>query len=120
VARSFLESALASACPSFDSEWSALRATYPPDAPPSADDFLGALRAHVYRLLIEGRPAEVTRLLYALERLLAGADPILADLLEERFVGRLAADCRAAALDLRLVLPHLGPRSRAAWERAVA
>jgi hypothetical protein len=116
--RSYLESALASACPSFEREWALLRATYPPDEPPSADGFLAALRAHVCERLAGGRVADVTRLFFAVERLLDGADPVLQELLEDRFLAPLAADCRAAAVDPRLVLPHLGARSRAAWERS--
>ena len=63
---SYLESALASALPSFADEWSVLRRTYPAEAPPSAEDFLGALRSHVHQLLREGRAAELARLFYAL------------------------------------------------------
>jgi hypothetical protein len=120
VTKSYLEAALGNACPSFANEWPALRGTYPAHAPPSAEDFLGHLRAHVHRLLTEGRVAETTRLFAAVERLLTGADPILEELLERTFLGPLAADCRATALDPRLVLPHLGQRSRAAWDRALA
>ena len=118
MTKSYLESALGSACPSFASEWPALRGTYPPHAPPSAEDFLGHLGAHVHRLLSDGRVAETTRLFAAVERLLSGADPILEELLEGRFLGPLAEDCRATALDPRLVLPHLGQRTRAVWDRA--
>ena len=117
MARSYLESALASACPSFEREWAMLRATYPPDEPPSAEGFLAALRAHVRERLEGGRVSDVARLFYAVERLLDGADPVLQELLEERFLRPLAVDCRQARLHPGLVLPHLGPRSRAAWER---
>jgi hypothetical protein len=113
--RSYLESALASACPSFEREWAMLRATYLPDEMPSAEGFLAALRAHVRERLEDGRVADVVRLFYAVERLLDGADPVLQELLEERLLRALNADCRAAGVDPRLVLPHLGARSRAAW-----
>lgn len=117
---SYLESVLTGACPSFAGEWAALRGSYPPGAAPSVDDLFGALRSHVERRLTEGQVVDVVRLFYTVERLLGEADPILRELLEERFLGPLAADCRAAGLDERLVLPHLGPRSRAAWDRGLA
>ena len=115
--RSYLESVLLASCPGFAEEWAMLRATYPPDEPPSAAAFLGALRAHVHQRLTEGRVAEVARLLHTLERVLTEADPILRDLLEDTLIVPLAAACAATAIDPRLVLPHLGPRTRAAWER---
>ena len=114
---SYLESALTSACPSFRSAWAMMRAGYPPHSPPTAEGFLRALRAHVVHSLEAGRVADVTRLFYAVERLLDGADPVLQELLEDQFLRPLAADCRQSRLDPRLVLPHLGERSRAAWER---
>lgn len=117
---SYLESVLTSACPSFADEWAALRRAYPPGAAPSVDDLFGALRAHVEGRLREGRVADVVRLFYALERLLGDADPVLRELLEQRFLEPLAVACQAAGLDARLVLPHLGPRARAAWDRALA
>jgi hypothetical protein len=117
---SYLESSLTHACPSFAREWAALRATYPPGSPPSAEEFLDAMRVHVHRLLTDGHVAESARLFSALERLLTGADPVLEDLLVRGFLCRLAADCRETALDPRLVRPHLGPRARAAWDRALA
>ena len=115
--RSYLESALGSACPSFEREWAMLRATYPPNDPPSAEGYLAALRGHVCERLEGGQVSGVVRLFYAVERLLDGADPVLQELLEERFLGPLAADCREAGIDPRLVLPHLGPRSQTAWQR---
>lgn len=118
LTRSFLESALLTACPGFETPWQALARTYPPDAPPGADDFLGHLAAHVHRSLSDGRIAEVKRLFMAVERLLGEADPILEELLERALLARLAADVRDSALDERLVLPHLGPRARAVWARA--
>jgi hypothetical protein len=120
MARSYLETALVTAGPSFADQWAALRGAYPPGAAPSAEDLLGALQTHAHLLLMDGRVAEVTRLFYALERLLAGADPILQDLLEQKFLGPLAKACRDVALDPRLLVPHLGPRSRAVWDRALA
>ena len=120
MSASYLESTLVTACPSFAEEWVALRRVYPPEVPPSAKDFLGHLRAHVHRQLAEGRVAETQRLFVAVERLLVGADPILEELLEQSFLGPLAADCQSTALDPRRVVPRLGPRSRAAWERALA
>ena len=117
MSRSYLESVLTAACPSFADEWAMLRATYPPDAPPSAEGFLAALRSHVHDRLAAGRVAEVARLFRTLERLLEGADPILEELLERKLLEPLAADCRRMAVDQRLVLPHLGPRMRTVWER---
>jgi hypothetical protein len=114
---SFLESALALACPSFREEWTRLRRTYTPERPPSATEFLGALRAHVVQLLDAGRAAESVRLFLALERLLGEADPILRDLLEDEFLVPLAADWRTLGRDPQHVRPHLGPRARAAWDR---
>ena len=104
--------------PDFRARWSEVRRTYPPHAPPSAEDFLDHLVAHAQQALVEGRAAEVTRLFLAVERLLAGADPLLADLLETRLIGALAGVCRLSNVPPALVLPHLGPVSRAAWERA--
>jgi hypothetical protein len=120
VSSSYLEATLVAACPSFAEEWGALRRVYPPHVPPSAKDFLGHLRAHVHVLLDGGHVAETQRLFVAIERLLVGADPILEELLEQSFLGPLAADCRDASLDPRLVVPRLGPRSRAVWDRALA
>ena len=116
---SYLETVLTTACPSFAREWAMLRQTYPSDAPPSANGLLVSLRAHVEQCLGEGRVVEVVRLFYALERLLGEADPVLEELLVSGFVAPLALACRAAGLDLRLVLPHLGPRTRGAWDRAL-
>lgn len=115
MARTFLESALGSTLPSFTSEWAALRRTYPPTSPPTDADFLAALRAHVLRLLGEGRVAETTRFFYALERLLEEADPILHELIARDLVAALATECRLAAIDARRVEPYLGTRTRAAW-----
>lgn len=116
MGQSFLEVALGGACPSFAPEWQRLRATYGTDEP-SAADFLGALRAHLHVLLLEGRIAEVTRLLYAVERLLGDADPILEALLADELVAPLAGESATLGLDPRLLLPHLGPRTRAVWGR---
>ena len=116
--RSFLESALAGACPSFNDEWTVLRQTYPPDEPPSARAFLGALRAHLLQQLALGRVAELTRLFYALERLLGEADPILEELLTDELIAPLARELAGTSIDPRLVLPHLGRRTRRAWDRA--
>mgnify|MGYP006951165167 CR=1 FL=1 len=114
---SYLESVIVGACPGFADEWAALRRAYPSGVEPDVDDFFAALRAHVEGQLAEGRVTETVRLFYAVERLLRGADPILEELLEERFLVPLAAASRALGLDARLVLPHLGARSRPAWER---
>lgn len=114
---SFLERTLGNTIPDFQARWRELRRTYPPDAPPSAEDYLGHLAAHVSQALAEGRVAEVTRLFLAIERTLADADPLLAELLETHLLGALAEECREMRIDARLALPHLGPRSRAAWER---
>lgn len=118
MAWSYLESALTIACPSFKVEWAMVRGSYPPHDPPTAEQFLRALRAHVADSLAAGMVADVTRLFYAIERLLDGADPVLQGLLEDHFLRPLAAQCRHDGLDPALVLPHLGKRSRAAWEQA--
>jgi hypothetical protein len=115
LVRTFLESALASTLPSFTAEWEAHRHTYPPGSPHTDADFLATLRAHVVRLLAEGRVAETTRFFYALERLLEEADPILRELLERDLVAALATECRLTAIDARRVAPYLGRRTRAAW-----
>ena len=115
---SFLERTLAGTLPTFQQEWRELRRTYPDDAPPSADDFLGHLVAHVQHSLAEGRVAEVKRLFIAVERLLSDADPILQELLEVGLIARLAGECREASVAPALVIPHLGPKTRASWDRA--
>jgi hypothetical protein len=115
VARSFLESSLVSTLPSFTAEWEAHRRAYAPGSAPTDADFLATLRAHVVRLLADGRVAETTRFFYALERLLEEADPILHDLLERDLIAALAAECRATAIDARRIEPYLGKRTRAAW-----
>jgi hypothetical protein len=117
VARTFLETALASALPSLAAAWDAQRRAYPPGAAPSDADFLAFVRAHVVQLLTEGRVAETTRFFYALERVLAEADPILQDLLEHDLVARLATECRLARVDPRHIEPFLGRRTRAAWSQ---
>ena len=115
MARTFLESALGATVPSFAPEWDAHRRSYSPGSPPTDREFLATFRAHVVSLLHDGRVAETTRFFYALERLLAEADPILRDLLEQDLVAALAADCRAAAIDSRRVEPYLGARTRGVW-----
>ena len=117
---SYLESALTSSCPSFRHAWTMMRAGYPPHSPPTAEGFLRALRAHVIHSLEAGRVADVTRLFYAVERLLEGADPVLQELLEEQLLRPLAAEFQQARLDPGLVLPHLGERSRAVWKKGEA
>ena len=117
MARSFVESALTSTLPSFAADWDAQRRAYPPGAPPSDLDFLASLRAHVVRLLAEGRVAETSRFFYALERLLSDADPILQQLLERDLIAALAADTTSAGIDARRVEPYLGNRTRAAWTK---
>lgn len=111
----FLESTLAGALPSFATEWEAHRRAYPPGSAPTDDDFLATLRSHVVTLLTEGRVAETTRFFYAIERVLAGADPILRDLLERDLVRALAAECRGAHVEARRIEPYLGRLTRAAW-----
>ena len=115
MTRRYLESALGGTLPSFAAEWDAQRRAFPPGAPPGDADFLASLRAHVVRLLAEGRVAETTRFFYALERMLGEADPILRDLLDRDLIAALAKDCRHAAIDSRRVEPYLGTRTRAAW-----
>jgi hypothetical protein len=115
MARTFLETALASTLPSFTAEWAAHRRTYPVGSPPTDADFLAALRAHVLHLLSAGRVAETTRFFYALERLLEEADPILRELLEHDVIVALATECRLAAIDARRVEPYLGRLTRATW-----
>lgn len=113
--RSFLETSLIGTLPSFAQEWDAHRRAYPPGSPPADGEFLATLRAHVLRLLAEGRVAETTRFFYTVERLLAEADPILHDVLEHDLVIALAAECRLAAIDARRIEPYLGSRTRVAW-----
>jgi hypothetical protein len=119
MARTFLESTLASTLPSFKDEWEAHRRAYPLGSTPSDGDFLAALRAHVVWLLVDGRVAETSRFFYALERVLSEADPILRGLLERDVVSPLATECRHAAIDVRRVEPYLGDRTRAVWVSAV-
>lgn len=118
MARTFLETALVSTLPSFAAEWMAYRRAYPPDAPPTDVEFLATLRAHVVALLGEGRVAETTRFLYALERLLEEADPVLREVLERDLVVALAIECRRSAIDARRVEPYLGTRTRDVWLNA--
>ena len=115
MARSYLESALASTLPSFATEWDAHRRAYSPTLPPDDADFLAAFRAHVVSLLGAGRVAETSRFFYALERLLGEADPILRDLLDREVIRALAVECRLAGIDSRRVEPYLGERSRVIW-----
>ena len=115
MTRRYLESTLGGTLPSFTAEWDAQRRAFPPGAPPDEADFLASLRAHVVRLLADGRVAETTRFFYTLERMLGEADPILRDLLERDLIAGLAADCSHAAIDSRRVEPYLGTRTRAAW-----
>lgn len=116
----FLESALATTLPSFVADWEAQRRAYPPGSGPSDLDFLAALRAHVVRLLADGRVAETSRFFYALERIFDEADPILRDLLERDLIAELGADCRVAMIDARRVEPYLGKRTRDAWMRTTS
>jgi len=118
VARTYLESTLASTLPSFTAEWESHRRAYPPGSGPSDADFLATLRAHVVGLLAAGRIAETTRFFYSLERLMGEADPILRDLLERDLVAALATECRHAGIDARRVEPYLGTRTRATWTTA--
>ena len=118
MARTYLESALASTLPSFTAEWEAHRRAYPPGSGPGDADFFTALRAHVVALLAHGRVAETTRFFYALERLSMEADPVLRDLLDRELVAALATDCRVMGIDARRVEPYLGARTRLAWTNA--
>jgi hypothetical protein len=118
VARTFLESTLASTLPSFAGEWEAHRRTYPIGSPPSDVDFLATLRAHVVWLLSDGRVAETTRFFYALERLLSEADPILRELLERDLVQTLANECRLSSIDSRRIEPYLGTYTRILWQKS--
>ena len=118
MARSYLESAFASALPSFPAEWDAHRRAYAPGSGPSDADFLAALRAHVVALLAHGRVAETTRFFYALERLTGEADPVLRELLDRELVAALATECRVMGIDARRVEPYLGARTRLAWTNA--
>jgi hypothetical protein len=119
VARSFLESTFLTACPTFRPSWDAMRRGYEPNAEPDASAFLGALRFHVVGLASVGRVAEFTRFAQTLDRLLAEADPILEDLLDTELVGPLATAVRAGELAPALIEPHLGARTRAAWQRHI-
>jgi len=115
VSGAYLERIFHAALPSFADEWRLLRATYPNDAPPSAAAFLGALRVHVAELLVARRVAESARFFATLERLLADADPVLEELLLAHLLLPLARECADRRVDPRLILPHLGPRTRGAW-----
>ena len=116
MARSFLESALAGAVPTFATEWELQRRAYPAGTAPSTTDFLDALRAHVVGLLAAGRVAETTRLFYAIERLLGDADPVLEELLTREFLARLARDCRVAGIETERIGAYLGVKARRGWE----
>jgi hypothetical protein len=117
---SFLESTLLLACPSFRPEWDALRRGHAPHSEPAAADFLAALSAHVLDLLVRGHVAEFAQVARTVERLLAEADPILADLLAEGLVAPLAQGARALSVPTALVAPHIGPRTRRAWDAAAS
>lgn len=118
MARSYLETTLASTLPSFAAEWDAHRRVYSPGDGPTDDDFLAALRAHVVGLLADGRVAETTRFFYALERLAGEADPVLRELIDRDLVAALATECRASGIDARRVEPYLGTRTRMVWMNA--
>ena len=115
--RSFLESSFLAACPSFQESWEATRRGYGPHAEPDAPAFLGALRFHVLGLASVGRVAEFTRFAQTLDRLLAGADPILEELLTEHLVAPLVTAVREGEIASIVVEPHLGLRTRVAWRR---
>jgi hypothetical protein len=119
VARSFLESTFLTACPTFRPSWEALRRSYEPAAEPDASAFLTALRLHVIGLASVGRVAEFNRFAQTLDRLLAEADPILEDLLNEQLVEPLAKAVRDGEVAPAQIEPHLGARARAAWRRHV-
>ncbi len=115
----YIERELLTACPSFRDEWNRIRVTYGGEQP-LVTDFLSALRSHVLMMLAERRVAEVTRLCYAVERLLENADPILEELLATQLVSPLAADSRDSPSTDAALVPHLGPRTRRMWDRARA
>jgi hypothetical protein len=117
MARSFLESSFLTACPSFEPSWEAQRRGHEPGSEPDASAFLSALGLHVTGLASVGRVAEFSRFAQTLDRLLAGADPILEDLLTEHLVAPLATAVRDGELSPLVVEPFLGLRTRAAWSR---
>lgn len=117
---SVIESTLLAACPSFAEPWRELRRAHPPDAELGLDEFLPHFNDHVLELAAIGRVAELSRVLRSIERLYAGADPILEDLLDARLVVPLATGARDRAIDVRLVAPHLGPRVGRAWRAALS
>jgi hypothetical protein len=119
MARSFLESTFLTACPTFRPSWDALRRGYQPGNEPDAAAFLAALRFHVVGLASVGRVAEFARFAQTLDRVLAEADPILEDLLNDELVAPLAIAVRDGELASAVVEPHLGARTRAAWRRHV-
>jgi hypothetical protein len=115
VSGGVLEATLLGACPGLREPWDALRRAHGGRAP-DEDDLLTHVRLHVVGLLATGRAAEFTRFASAVERLLGEADPILAAVLEERLLRPLAHDVEEARVPPSLVMPHLGPRTRAAWD----
>ena len=117
MTRSFLESTFLTACPSFRESWEATRRGYGPHAEPDAPAFLDALRFHVLGLAAVGRVAEFSRFAQTLDRLLAGADPILEQLLSEHLIAPLATAVREGEIASIVVEPHLGVRTRIAWRR---
>lgn len=119
MARSFLESSFLTACPSFHSSWETHRRGYEPGSQPDASAFLGALGLHVTGLASVGRVAEFARFAQTLDRLLAGADPILEELLSEHLVAPLAGAVRNGELAAAVVEPFLGVRTRVVWRRYV-
>lgn len=111
---SLLETTLLGACPELRDEWRAIRRTHD-GASPDDRELLTRVRLHVVGLLARGRAAEFTRFAGAVERLLADADPILSELLGTQLIQPLAHDVEETHIAPSLVVPHLGPRTRASW-----
>jgi hypothetical protein len=110
-----LAATLLHACPGMRDQWDAVRRSHG-GAAPDESLLLTHVRLHVVSLLAGGRAAEFTRFAGAVERLLGEADPILADVLERQLLRPLALDVQDARVQPSLVMPHLGPRMRAAWK----
>jgi hypothetical protein len=118
MGRSFLESTLIGACPSFKPHWDELTKAYGPGEEPDAAHFCSALALHVQGLAAAGRIAEFSRFAHALERMLTEADPILEELLQRDLVVPLIRAVHESSLEPGLVQPHLGPRTLKLWRQA--
>ena len=118
MATRFLESTFLTACPGLRGEWEMLRRARHPDEDASDAELFAVVRSHVLGLLMAGRVAEFARFATAVERLLGEADPILAELVERELLAPLATAVADADVPAGHIVPHLGPRTWAAWPAA--